>query len=38
MKHQIEGTVYVKILLDTTGLPICEMVIKGLHLGAMKKL
>lgn len=33
LAHKIEGTVYVKILLDTTGLPICEMVIKGLPYG-----
>ena len=31
--NQIRGTVLVKVLIDTNGLPTCEVVIKGLPYG-----
>ncbi len=33
LQHGIKGIVYLKLLIDTTGIPICEKVIKGLPYG-----
>jgi len=33
IKHKIEGKVYIKLLVDLTGIPLCEKVIKGLSYG-----
>jgi len=30
LKDKIEGKVYIRLIIDTTGMPICGIVIKGL--------